>query len=687
MSDKNPLLATDFTPMDGNDTREGTDLSAGMISLGVLTAIGIIIMTYLFIARAVIFQTAPPAADIKISGLSFNIGDNYLLLAGNYDIKASAPGYYPLLETINVSDAPTQDVKLELQPLPGNLAVTATLDDIKISIDNQPAGTVPGTVEGISRGLHQLEFNKYRYFPLRQEINIDGLGKTQSLDVTLVPAWGQMQFTTVPAGANLYIDERLVGQTPLTTEVLETGSELKIELVGYKTHEQRVWTKAGTRSEQSPIKLIVADGTLQLSSSPSGASVTINNKFIGSTPLDVALAPFSKHRIELFLEGYLKSIQSVRLKPEKVSTLAVSLEPNIGTIALTINPIDAQILVDNRNQGTGSRILALIAKPHNISIQKEGYETKILTVTPRPGHEQALSVNLLTVEQAYWASRPPMVKSSVGSSLKLFRPDHSFTMGAPRRQPGRRANEAERSVSLQRPFYLATKEISNAEFRRWKASHSSSAIGGKSLDMDLQPVAKVSWEDAAGFCNWLSKRDGLPPFYRLEAGMINGFNKDSHGYRLPTEAEWAWAAKIDANSKSTTFPWVNGLYPPVEITDNYADQSASRLLSFTIANYNDKSPVSAPVGSFKPNNKGLYNMSGNVAEWVHDYYDVRPRRGDAIQDPTGPTTGTRYVIRGASWALGSRTELRLSYRDAGVDGRLDVGFRIARYVDSSGAKP
>jgi formylglycine-generating enzyme required for sulfatase activity len=260
-------------------------------------------------------------------------------------------------------------------------------------------------------------------------------------------------------------------------------------------------------------------------------------------------------------------------------------------------------------------------------------------------------------------------------------------MGAPRRQPGRRANEAERSVSLQRPFYLATKEISNAEFRRWKASHSSSAIGGKSLDMDLQPVAKVSWEDAAGFCNWLSKRDGLPPFYRLEAGMINGFNWDSHGYRLPTEAEWAWAAKIDANSKSTTFPWVNGLYPPVEITDNYADQSASRLLSFTIANYNDKSPVSAPVGSFKPNNKGLYNMSGNVAEWVNDYYDVRPRRGDAIQDPTGPTTGTRYVIRGASWALGSRTELRLSYRDAGVDGRLDVGFRIARYVDSPGAKP
>jgi len=80
-------------------------------------------------------------------------------------------------------------------------------------------------------------------------------------------------------------------------------------------------------------------------------------------------------------------------------------------------------------------------------------------------------------------------------------------------------------------------------------------------------------------------------------------------------------------------------------------------------------------------------MSGNVAEWVNDYYDIRPHRGEPIMDPRGPQTGNRHVIRGASWALGSRTELRLSYRDAGTDGRLDVGFRIARYVDRAGAKP
>jgi formylglycine-generating enzyme required for sulfatase activity len=106
-----------------------------------------------------------------------------------------------------------------------------------------------------------------------------------------------------------------------------------------------------------------------------------------------------------------------------------------------------------------------------------------------------------------------------------------------------------------------------------------------------------------------------------------------------------------------------------------------------MANYNDNYPVSSDIGSFKANAKGLYNLSGNVSEWVNDYYDIQPSRGEASLDPRGPATGSRHVIRGASWALGSRTELRLSYRDAGTDGRLDVGFRIARYVDKQGAKP
>jgi formylglycine-generating enzyme required for sulfatase activity len=111
-----------------------------------------------------------------------------------------------------------------------------------------------------------------------------------------------------------------------------------------------------------------------------------------------------------------------------------------------------------------------------------------------------------------------------------------------------------------------------------------------------------------------------------------------------------------------------------------------RLLSFTLSGYNDGFAVSGPVGSFEPSARGLYDLSGNVAEWCNDYYEIRPATGEPVLDPTGPETGNRHVIRGASWSLASRSELRLSYRDAGADGRLDLGFRIARYVDKAEIK-
>ena len=102
---------------------------------------------------------------------------------------------------------------------------------------------------------------------------------------------------------------------------------------------------------------------------------------------------------------------------------------------------------------------------------------------------------------------------------------------------------------------------------------------------------------------------------------------------------------------------------------------------------NDGADITMRIKSYKPNAFGLYDMSGNVSEWVNDFFEIRPVRGEPLVDPTGPETGDRHVVRGASWAKASRSELRLAYRNAGRDGNLDTGFRIARYVDKAGAKP
>jgi len=127
------------------------------------------------------------------------------------------------------------------------------------------------------------------------------------------------------------------------------------------------------------------------------------------------------------------------------------------------------------------------------------------------------------------------------------------------------------------------------------------------------------------------------------------------------------------------FPWGETM-PPAPKSGNYADESAADLVGEVIKGYQDGFPASAPVGSFAPNGRGLYDLGGNVAEWVNDFHDIAV--GQQVEtDPLGPAAGEQHVISGAGWKHAGLTELRLSFRDYGLEGRDDVGFRIARFLE------
>jgi len=157
-------------------------------------------------------------------------------------------------------------------------------------------------------------------------------------------------------------------------------------------------------------------------------------------------------------------------------------------------------------------------------------------------------------------------------------------------------------------------------------------------------------------------------------------NEDSNGYRLPTEAEWAWLARID-QGESLRYSWGSS-FPPNKVVANFNDLSASNVLGSPIANYQDTFPVAAPVGSFPANHNGVFDIDGNVSEWTNDYYEVGiTHLGDPLVNPQGPETGTERVIRGASWKHSGRSQLRLSYRNFGTKARDDIGFRIVRPIN------
>ena len=332
--------------------------------------------------------------------------------------------------------------------------------------------------------------------------------------------------------------------------------------------------------------------------------------------------------------------------------------------------------------------LTLSAVPHRVEVRKPGFRTYQATVTPRPGFPQEVKVTLQTPQEARIASVPRAITTSEGQELLYITPG-AFTMGASRRQQGRRANESLRSVELTQPFFISSKEITNGEFRRFQADHSSGAVKGAtkstSLEGDDQPVVDIIWEQAASYCNWLSAKESLPPAYINRDGKLVAAPPVSAGYRLPTEAEWAWIARFADGANSSKYGW-GGSFPPTGRVGNFADRSASVTLANTLDQYNDGFLATAPVGSFDPNPLGLYDLAGNVAEWCHDYYTIHPSSsGEPEQDPRGPPDGEYHVIRGSSWRHASISALRLTYRDYGHQPRPDVGFRIAKYVAASEA--
>jgi formylglycine-generating enzyme required for sulfatase activity len=151
------------------------------------------------------------------------------------------------------------------------------------------------------------------------------------------------------------------------------------------------------------------------------------------------------------------------------------------------------------------------------------------------------------------------------------------------------------------------------------------------------------------------------------------------GYRLPTEAEWSRAARYPAQGP-LKYPWGQALPAPPK-AGNFADESARTLVPVVLQGYDDGYPATAPVGTFSPNALLMFDLGGNVAEWVNDVYAIPPADAPVERDPTGPESGDLHVILGSSFLHGSVSELRLSYRDYATKPRADVGFRIARYAD------
>lgn len=276
--------------------------------------------------------------------------------------------------------------------------------------------------------------------------------------------------------------------------------------------------------------------------------------------------------------------------------------------------------------------------------------------------------------------------NNTAPTMVAIRPGH-FQMGSPNNETGRSDDEGpQHQVTIPRPFALSQCEITvgqfkqfindtgyqttaiaegkgcnilNTEITKWEQQAKRNWLNPGFAQTENHPVVCVSWHDAQRYVQWLSHRTGAI-------------------YRLPTEAEWEYAAR--ARSQTTGYfgnasqcQYANGLGHEAKVI---------AAEDWVLADCPDKYVYTAPVGSFKPNNFGLYDMLGNAFEWTldcsYDNYDQAPIDGSAMLDADDRSCERRR-LRGGSWSNNSKG-LRSAFRGTNYtdEAKSNVGFRVAR---------
>lgn len=652
--------------------------------VGTGLAVLLIVSYLLFSSKSVEFEIEPPGPDnFNIDGGWFRlpIGERTLLRKGTYTVNVKKQGYYDVDQSFVVGDEPSMTLSLRMRKKPGKLLIFAEPPvDAIVTVNDDEVGKAPFGPLEIEPGAHTVRVESERFLPFTDIVEIPGLERVENLHVQLVPRWANVSVESEPAGAEIFAGDQQVGVTPAVIELLEGAHEITIAKDGYAPWDGNVVAEPNVPQSLPKVTLQPADAKLLVNTIPRGANVTVNGRYRGQSPITLSLSPNIDYEIGMSKAGYGVTSRSLRLESASSESITVDLSARLGTVTVNVEPADASVYVDGGARGNGKTTLRLSSKPHTIEVRRQGYRPWTRTITPRPGYPQTLTARLRSLEAVARDAVAQTEVSAAGQTLRRIE-GGTFSMGASRAEPGRRANEVIQPVTITRPFLISIHEVTNKQFAEFRKNHDSGAAVHASLAADDNPVANVSWEDAVQYCNWLSKQEGRTPAYKQEFDQWVPIYPTSDGYRLPTEAEWVLAIRYAGRKQPLKFPW-GDKWPPPKDSGNLADRSARELVPSILPAYDDGFASSAPVGKFKPNAIGIYDTAGNVAEWVNDWYTVpTPGMTTPVVDPVGPERGNSHVVRGSSWRHSGITELRLSYRDYSATPRPDIGFRIARYAD------
>ncbi|MFA5257028.1 MAG: SUMF1/EgtB/PvdO family nonheme iron enzyme, partial [Opitutales bacterium] len=446
----------------------------------------------------------------------------------------------------------------------------------------------------------------------------------------------------------------MTGNTPKLLEKVPTGDYLvEFRRAGWYPVRENVRVEAGkTAKVHSEFK----SGAISFSSNLSGVTWEFvygpNLKVLpvwdGTVPATLADLPPGEYSVEFSHAGWPVVRQSVTVLADRSVDAVGKFES--GRIEVISDPLGAGVIDENGDSIGVTPLIIAEAVPgsYEFTVIHDDFKASGVSGDLTAGQTLRLACVLEKISGAM--SGEDWTVPDCEIEMKWI-DSGRFVMGSPPNEPKRDIDEGlQHRVTFKRGFWLGKYEVTQGQ---WEFVMGDNPSQFKGMGENA-PVDQVSWEDAMAFCAKLTEIE------RAARRLPDGYE-----YSLPTEAQWEYACRAGT---TTAF--------------NYGDGMDSSM-----ANFDGNYPMgggpdgvflerTTPVGSYKPNAWGLYDMHGNVWEWCHDWYGPYPR--DAVDDPLGPESGTYRIARGGCWFYGA-WHCRSAYRNNAMPGIRDnsYGLRLA----------
>jgi len=602
--------------------------------------------------------------------------------SGTYKLSLRKANYYDATQSFTVSDGKPTILNLDMKPRFGNITITSepetgatiTLDGVSL---NQ---STPYTLPKLSSGTHKVEVVKDMYEPATESfIVIDG--QTASITVKLKPVFGEISITTNPT-ADIYIDKVKAGNGSLNSQRLVSGTHLlEAKKDKHSDASKTIVVQTGAK-ESYTLEPKPKTGILSVSTTPMDAALYVDGVLKGQTPLFVRNLLIGDYSIQIKKDSYGTITKEVSIKESQTTELNETL-PQGEQVTINTNPGGARIKIDGGVEQNTPYTGTLSYGSHTIVAvpTTQGYLETTESISIMQGGKTTFTINLKPDSKNY-------TEASTGSAAGMemvYVQGGTFTMGCtPDGDSDCGNNEKPRHSVTLSDFYMGKTEITNAQYcaflnekgnqteggaewinlsGSWEGEKCRISKSGSSFYVqsgyDNYPVIYVSWYGAKAFCDWVSSKTGKT-------------------YRLPTEAQWEYAAR--SKGKDYKYAWGNG-NPTKSKGGNIGDETAkSKFSSWTVwSGYTDGYVYTAPVNSFGVNDIGLADMTGNVWEWCSDWYDGEYYKKSPSNNPENKTSASHRVLRGGSWD-DTPQDVRCSSRNSLSPGNRDcsIGFRLIR---------